>query len=311
MKVLITGATGYIGSALVEYLDSETDYDIIAHCRKLPQYLESWRSRFSVVEADIRDKERLLEVLDPDIDAIVHLAAFNDVDTGQSPREALEVNGFGTRTILEIAEELGSQNVIYFSTLKVYGSNLEGTYSVSSPLDCEDDYAVTHAVAERYCQMYSSSHGLTTNVVRPSNVFGAPVHPKIDRWTLVPATFCKSAVEDGEIRLRSSGRQSRDFVSLDYICDAVDRLLKSPGSGYNVYNVTSENTITIWEVAKVVEQAATDVLQKEIELSRKDDQPESSNEFTARNNLLLPPQEDEVFSKLDEECRKMVETLSK
>jgi nucleoside-diphosphate-sugar epimerase len=127
----------------------------------------------------------------------------------------------------------------------------------------------------------------------------------------VPATFCKSAVEDGEIRLRSSGRQSRDFVSLDYICDAVDRLLKSPGSGYNVYNVTSENTITIWEVAKVVEQAATDVLQKEIELSRKDDQPESSNEFTARNNLLLPPQEDEVFSKLDEECRKMVETLSK
>jgi hypothetical protein len=64
-------------------------------------------------------------------------------------------------------------------------------------------------------------------------------------------------------------------------------------------------------VAKVVEQAATDVLQKEIELSRKDDQPESSNEFTARNNLLLPPQEDEVFSKLDEECRKMVETLSK
>lgn len=311
MKVLITGATGYIGSALVEYLDSETDYDIIAHCRKLPQYFESWKSRFSVVEADIRDKERLLEALDPDIDAIVHLAAFNDVDTGESPREALEVNGFGTRTILEIAEELGSQNVIYFSTLKVYGSNLEGTYSVSSPLDCEDDYAVTHAVAERYCQMYSSTHGLTTNVVRPSNVFGAPVHPQIDRWTLVPATFCKSAVEDGEIRLRSSGRQSRDFVSLDYVCEAIDRLLESPGSGYNVYNVTSENTITIWEVAKVVEQAAKDVLQEKIELSRNDGQPESSNEFTARNNLLLPPQEDAIFGKLDEECRKMVENLSK
>lgn len=311
MKVLITGATGYIGSALVEYLDSETDHNIIAHCRKLPQYFDSWRNRFAVVETDIRDKERLLEVLDPDIDAIVHLAAFNDVDTGQSPREALEVNGYGTRTILEIAEELGSRNVIYFSTLKVYGSNLEGTYSVSSPLDCEDDYAVTHAVAERYCQMYSSAHGLTTNVVRPSNVFGAPVHSQIDRWSLVPATFCKSAVEEGEIRLRSSGRQSRDFVSLDYLCEAIDRLLGSSGSGHNIYNITSENTIKIWKVAKIVEQAATDVLQEEIELSRKDDKPESSNEFTAKNNLLLPPKEDEVFGKLDEECRKMVEALSK
>ena len=309
MKVLITGATGYIGSALVQYLDAETDHEITVHCRNLPPHFESWRDRFSVVEADIRDENKLSESLDSDINAIIHLAAFNDVDTEESSKESLEVNGYGTRTILKIAEEFDFENVIYFSTQKVYGSNLEGTYSVASPLDCEDDYAVTHAVAEIYCQMFPSSRDLTVNVVRPSNVFGAPVDSEIDRWTLVPACFAKSAVEDNEIRLRSSGRQSRDFVSLDYVCEAVNRLLESPGSGYNIYNITSETTFTIWDVAQITQQVATDVLDEGVELYREDTKPRPSNEFIVRNNLLQPPAENDIAEKLKQECRLMIEML--
>jgi UDP-glucose 4-epimerase len=185
MNVLITGATGYIGGALVQYLDAETNHEITVHCRNLPPHFESWRDRFSVVEADIRDENKLSESLNSDIKAIIHLAAFNNVDTEESSKESLVVNGYGTRTILKLAEIFDVENVIYFSTQKVYGTNLEGTYSVASPLDCQDDYAVTHAVAERYCQMFASSRDLTVNVVRPSNVFGAPVNSVIDLYTLL------------------------------------------------------------------------------------------------------------------------------
>ncbi len=309
MKILLTGATGYIGSYLTEYLNKEISNEVIPLCRKLPDYFKDWRNEFEVVECDVTQLDDLKKKISEKIDCIIHLAAFNDVISSQEPEQALIVNGIGTRNMLEIAKERGCKSFIYFSTLQVYGKELQGTITIDSSIECADDYAFTHYVAEGYCKMFSSRHGLNVSVVRPSNIFGCPVHPKIDRWTLVPATFCLTAYEKNEIRLKSSGKQNRDFVSLEYISKCMESLIEENKSGFNIYNLTTETLFSIVEVAELVQSCAKSILRKNIELICESEFPLASNHFLARNNLLTSPKKEEVQDALSSEIEKMLKML--
>ena len=308
MKILVTGATGYIGSYLTEYLSKETSHEIIPLCRKLPEYFKSWEDKFEVVECDATQLNDLKERIPEKIDYIIHLAAFNDVRCSQEPEQALIVNGIGTRNMLEVAKEKGCKSFIYFSTLQVYGKDLQGTITVDSQIKCANDYAFTHYVAEGYCKMFSLLYDLNVSVVRPSNIFGCPVHPKIDRWTLVPACFCLSAYEKNEIRLKSSGIQNRDFVSLEFISKCMESLIEENKSGFNIYNLTSERLFSIIEVAKMVQSCSKSVLNKDINLICKNKYPLDSNQFLVRNNLLAPNKE-ELRNKLLNEIEKILKLL--
>ena len=309
MKILLTGATGYIGSYLTKYLSKEVSYEIIPLCRELPDYFKDWRNEFEVVECDVTQIDELKERMPPKIDCIIHLAAFNDVRCSQKPQQALIVNGIGTRNMLELAKEKECKLFIYFSTLQVYGKELQGTITVDSPIRCADDYAFTHYVAEGYCKMFSSLYSLNVSVVRPPNIFGCPVHPKIDRWTLVPACFCLSAYEKNEIRLKSSGKQSRDFASLEFISKCIKSVIEENKGGFNIYNLTSERLFSIIEVAKLVQSSAKSILNKNIELICESEFPLKSNHFLARNNLLVSPKKEEVQDALSSEIEKMLKLL--
>lgn len=309
MNVLVTGATGYLGSALVKFLDEYTDHAIYALCRELPKHFQEWNDKYEILEGDITDRESLNDERIRSIDTILHLAAFNEIDTEDDPREALLVNGLGTRNLLAVAEENNCNNLIYFSTQKVYGRNLEGVFTVNSPTKCHDDYSVTHYIAEKYCEMYANSTQINTSIVRISNVFGAPVHREIDRWTIVPHCFCLSAVNNSEIRLRSSGKQTRDFISTDFFCESVLRLLESAGDKHSVFNVTSETNTSILDVARIVQIEAEDLLGEEIELTRESNEPKSSNRFLVRNNLTNPPSTAQVEEHLRREIRSTISLL--
>lgn len=307
MKILLTGATGYIGSYLTEYLSKEVSNEIIPLCRKLPDYFRD--CKFEVLECDVTKLDDLKEKVPEEIDCIIHLAAFNDVLCSQKPEQALIVNGIGTRNMLELAKERGCKLFIYFSTLQVYGKELQGNITVDSPIKCVDDYAFTHYVAEGYCRMFSSLYDLNVSVVRPSNIFGCPVHPKIDRWTLVPSTFCLSAYEKSEIRLKSSGKQNRDFVSLDFVSKCIWYLIEENKSGFNGYNLSSEKLFSIIEVAKMVQSCSKLVLNTDIDLICESKYPIESNQFSARNNLINPPNKNELRDELLNEIERILELL--
>lgn len=307
MKILLSGAAGYIGSFLTRYLSK--DSKIIPLCRKLPDYFRDWGEKFEVVECDVLELDELKKRITEKIDYIIHLAAFNDVRCSQQPQQALIVNGIGTRNMLELAKERGCKLFIYFSTLQVYGKELQRTLTVNSPIKCADDYAFTHYVAEGYCKMFSSLYNLNVSIVRPSNIFGCPLHAKIDRWSLVPACFCLSAYKKNKIRLKSSGKQNRDFVSLEFISKCIKFLIEENNSGFNVYNLTSENLFSIVELAKLVQSSAKSILNKDIELIRESRFPLEPNHFLAKNNLLRPLKKKEVQSDLSSEIEKTLKLL--
>lgn len=311
MNILITGATGYIGSYLTEYLSKNTFHKIIPLCRKLPDYFKEWIDIFGdVVEVDITRLEDLKKKIPEKIDIVIHLAAFNNIDTAQMPEKALIVNGIGTRNILEIAKERKCKLFIFFSTVQVYGKKLQGIINIDSPIICEDDYSLTHYVAEEYCRMYSLKYNLNICVLRPSNIFGCPVHPKISRWNLAIPVFCLSAYKENKIMVKEGGKQMRDFVSLNFIGKSVDQLIKDNKNGFNVYNLTSENLFSILEIAETVQLLAKKILSKNIALVNKDKCISESKRFLVRNNLSGPLKRDVVKFVLINEIKKTLRMLA-
>jgi len=277
MKILLTGATGYIGSYLTEYLSENTSHEIIPLYRKLPKHFASWSDKFNGVECDVTKLVDLESRIPSQIDCVIHLAAFNDIDCNRIPDQALIVNGLGTRNMLEIAQKRGCPSFIYFSTLQVYGKELEGTITIDSPVNCSDDYALTHAIAEKYCEMFALRHNMNVNIIRPSNVFGCPLSLEIDRWSLVPGCFCLSAFEKNEIRLKSSGKQIRDFISLEFLSKSVKSLIEQERQGFNILNLTSEELFSIVDIASLVRSQAKLTLGKDIDLICKSEHTENND----------------------------------
>jgi len=308
-KILVTGANGYIGSYIVENYKSRL-FKIIPLVRKLPSYFKKWKEEFNLIECDITNLEQLKKEV-PEIDFIIHLAAYNDVLTKIHPEKALLVNAMGTRNILELAKEKGCKNVVYFSTLQVYGKELEGIITPESKIDAHNDYALTHYIAELYCKMFALHFGINVSILRPSNVFGAPVNIKLNRWSLVPLCFCKSAFETSKIILMSSGKQHRDFVDLGQILESIDYLIKNYEGGYKIYNISSESTFSIAEVAKIVHNLALSQLDDNIELIIKGNLPLEANKFKVINNLLAPSNKEVIKEKLIQEITKIFKLLKK
>jgi UDP-glucose 4-epimerase len=304
-KILITGASGYIGSYLLDYLLKRDEYELTILVRNLPIYLKNKDKKIKIIKCDILDYETMkLSIID-NFDAIIHLAAFNDVDTLTNPEKALMVNAFGTKNLLNIATNLGVKNFIYFSVLQVYGRELDGIYTSESNVLCDNDYSLNHFIAEEYCKMYSNKFSICTNVIRLAYAFGCPVDHEVDRWTLVPESFCLSALLNGEITLNSSGNATRDFVPINYVAKSVEFLIKNYKNGHSIYNLTSEVVIPILETAKLVQEVAEDVLQKKVKLIINSDQPSKSNFYHVKNNLLGPLSKDQVLDSMKIEMRKI------
>lgn len=305
MKILITGASGYVGSYLSDYLNRPDEYQLTLLVRKTPDYLKDLGEHVTIVESDILDREKLKKALTEKYDAIVHLAAFNDVDTNGNPEKALLVNAFGTRNILQLGVDLGVTNFIYFSVLQVYGRELDGHYTASSEVLCDNDYSLNHFAAEEYCRMYAKNYGVSTSVVRLAYAFGCPFDARVDRWTLVPEAFCLSAFNEGKIILKSSGRASRDFVPIRYVAQSVEHLIKQPKAGHTAYNMTSEVVIPIIDTAHLVKNIGERVLNKKIDLIVESDEPKTANHYRVENNLLGPLQKSEVESYMADEMEKI------
>jgi len=211
--------------------------------------------------------------------------------------------------MLEVAKERECKLFVYFSTLQVYGKELQGDITINSPTKCCDDYAFTHYVAEEYCKLFSSRYNLNVSVIRCSNVFGCPINPQVNRWELVPSCLCLSAYKENKIILNGSGKQNRDFVPLDFVGRYIKYLIEKNNNSFNVYNLTSEKLFSIIEVAKMVQSCSKSVLNRNVNLICKSEYPQDSNYFLVKNNLLFPPDRKEIENKLLNEIKKILKLI--
>ena len=300
-RVLITGASGFIGSRLA-IRAAQAGHDVIATARHNSSALEAALGR-TVQVLDVLAAGTAMRSFEAD--AIFHCATANDV-LSRDFTAGLDLSVNGTRNVLEMAVKNGIRNVIFFSTLQVYGAELEGIITEATQPRCESPYGLNHLLGEEVCRYYANKHGLNTALIRAANVYGVPDARSVERSTLVPMCFVKTALQGRGIVLQSSGKQRRNFVSTDEIADVCLHLLEDFPQGAQIINAGSNWLASIHEIAQMVAATHRHRTDDHVGIEIRSSQPECENQFRLESRLALlrPPVEDsrtrmsEVISRL-------------
>lgn len=252
--------------------------------RRLSEEHEVWASSRKPVEENILNLHGGIKRIDHamllqeatfpgSFDAVIHLAALNEIDCVKYPSEAIRVNIDETRIILENSIARKIDQFIYFSTAHVYGAPLVGSISEDTITRAVHPYSITHRAAEDYIVAATQQKKIQGTVIRLSNAFGAPVSPHVNRWTLLANDLCRQAVEKGKLTLRSNGCQYRDFICITDVEEVIAKMLTSPKPlSKIIYNLGSGISMRVIDMADMIIQTAVTVLQKNISLDLPADQ---------------------------------------
>lgn len=259
-RVLVTGGLGYLGGRVARELAGEAGDEVVLTTRdpsaapRLPFPIAG------VVALDLAapPPPGVFE----GVTDVVHLAAANEITSGDDPERALDVTTTGTLRALTAARAAGVRRFIYLSTAHVYGAPLAGRITETSLPRPGHPYAITHRAAEDFVLAARDRGQIEGVVVRLSNGFGWPVWAGVDRWTLVVNDLCRQAVTQRALTLRSSGAQVRDFIGLGDAARAIRHLLELPHDalGDGVFNLGGRRTASIASMARRVQARAAEVL---------------------------------------------------
>jgi UDP-glucose 4-epimerase len=276
MTVLITGANGFIGSYLAHFF-LQDGHSVIATARQFHITTRTLLSNAQFIELDVLNTEHLHNIK-IQADIIIHTATANDIISKDSLK-GIELSAIGTKNILDFGVKNKIPKCIVFSTLQVYGTELEGDISESSPLNFQNDYGLNHLFAEMYAEQYHRQNKVKCAVVRPSNVYGKIFTGAFNRWSLVPGSFCKEAMESNTITIKSSGLQMRNFVNLQNLALAINCILKDNMDNFEVYNAGSTEHKTMLQAAAIVKDVFEKKFNKTIEIKVEGTEPIKTNLF--------------------------------
>ncbi len=248
-RVLVTGGSGFIGSHVVDKLAAAGFEPRIYDLRPSPHHEPG---SVDTVIGDLLDDNALRAAME-DCDAVVHLAAYADVNVvAEEPVPAERCNSRGTLAVLEAARETGTR-VIYGSTIWVYGNSGEGVIDEASPIGLPDHlYTASKLAGEMYCTSYAELYDVPCTILR----FGIPYGPRARPSAVIPI-FVSKAVKGEPLTIAGDGRQTRRFVYVEDLADGVVAALEL-GEDRRVYNLAGDETVTIRELAEVVSDLVGD-----------------------------------------------------
>lgn len=299
--VLITGGLGYVGGRVARFLAESSSFGLKLGVRKGGPS-PSWLKKGEVVPINLLDTTSLEEACRR-VSHIVHFAALNEIDSLEDPEKALSINGGGSLKLLRAAINAGVKRFLYFSTAHVYGSPLQGTLTEDSLPRPQHPYAITHRTAEDFVLAAKDKSEIEGIVARLSNGFGVPERADVNRWTLLVNDLCKQAVCNRKLVLRSSGLQSRDFITLTDVSRAVQHFLEAPmqAIGNGLFNLGGENSLRIIDITEKIANRSEKVLGFRPEIQRPVPSPGESDSFLDYKIDKLKSTGFSLLSNVDEE----------
>jgi len=257
VRILVTGAAGFIGSNFVRKLiagqypafaDAEvTVLDKLTYAgniANLDPAADSSRYRF--VEGDICDSDLLADLM-PGHDAVVHFAAESHVDrsiTGAA--DFVLTNVLGTQQLLQAALNADVDRFVHVSTDEVYGSIESGSWPEDHPLLPNSPYSASKASSDLLARAYHRTFGLDVRVTRCSNNYGPYQFPE----KVIPL-FVTNLMDGIPVPLYGSGQNIRDWLHVDDHCNGIQMVLDGGRAG-EIYNIGGGTEMTNVELTHLI-----------------------------------------------------------
>lgn len=280
MKWLITGGCGFIGVNLVarlkrdgrhavrvidnlsvgkkEYLQNITPFVEVPCYMSPPDLVHDEPPQLLV--GDVRDPKLAL-IAAEGVDVIVHLAANTGVIPSiEDPRLDYEVNVFGTFNYLEAARLLGVKRFIFASSSALMGEQEPPIHEEKVPHPISP-YGASKLAGEGYCSAYHGAYGLKTVSLRFGNVYG----PYSFHKNSVIAKFIKQALSGEPLVIYGDGNQSRDFIYVDDLIDAILAAAKLDIGG-EIYQIATCRETTVNEITALIKTLIQELLGIEIKV---------------------------------------------
>lgn len=238
-NVLVTGGAGFLGSHLVPRLleksHSVTVFDNLStgKLQNLTGVLD--HPKFMFKRGDIIDKPVPKEVFDR-IDTIIHLAALIDISASVAdPSQNLEINVNGTFNMLQAAIKHKVKKFVFASSTAVYGDAKTFPLQENIGLQPISPYAASKVAGEAYCSAFARCFGLETVSLRFFNIYG----PRSENspYSGVITKFLQKIMRSEDLIIDGDGEQTRDFVHVSDIVEAVILALERGGLRGEVFNV--------------------------------------------------------------------------
>ena len=259
MKILVTGAAGFIGSNFVFHMrKAHPEYDIIAldsltyagNLETLAPVMEE--DHFTFVRCDITDREGVRKVFEehhPDV--VVNFAAESHVDRSiEDPGVFLRTNILGTQVLMDACREFGIQRFHQVGTDEVYGDlpldRPDLFFTEDLPLQASSPYSASKASADLLAMAYHRTYGLPVTISRCSNNYGPYQFPE----KLIPLMIA-NALADKPLPVYGTGENVRDWLYVEDHCRAIDMILENGKVG-EVYNIGGHNERSNLDVVKTI-----------------------------------------------------------
>lgn len=262
MRILITGAFGYVGGRVAVAL-RRRGAEVVLSGRRVPEDAR-WAADYETRLFDLAAGDAM--GLTRGIDVVVHLASLSPAAANADPAGAFTLSGLATRRLITDSLAEGVTRFLFASTASVYGPAPVGVVTELTRAWPADAYAASHLAGEAFCNEACRKLGKSWAVaMRLANVYGAALTSP-ERTAPVHNDLCRLAVRSGAITLKSPGEQSRDLVWVEDVAQAIWVLATTPEAalGEPLFNVGGALRVTVAELAAKVAAIASKRLGKTI-----------------------------------------------
>jgi len=253
-KIFVTGASGFIGSHLVELL-LQKNYFVTALCPYSTDNSIGWlenikkTKKLKIINGDICDEDFITRVTE-NHEAIIHLAALISIPYSYlSPRTYVSNNIMGTLNILEAGRKNKIKKILHTSTSEVYGSAQYSPIDEKHPLVAQSPYSASKISSDKLAESYYRSFGLEVAIIRPFNTFG----PRQSARAVIP-TIITQVLKNKKIIKLGSINTKRDFTFVEDTAKGFIKALETKNIGGETINLGTGTTFSIKEIIEVIRE---------------------------------------------------------
>ena len=246
-RVLVTGGAGFIGSHFTEQLLSRNNSVVV-----VDDCSSGKKSRVpdgaTLIERDLQNLDACTDVITPEFDLVVHLAASKAVNTDH-PRAQFESNTAITYNLLEAMKANNVDELVYTSSSTVYGEAPRPTPEDYGPLEPISIYGSSKVADEALCSAYAHSHDMTVYAFRFANIVG----PRL-RGAVIPDFIEKLKADPERLKILGNGMQEKSYLHITDCIDAMFTVLEHSNQPVNTYNLGTETTTSVTRIADIVSE---------------------------------------------------------